>query len=294
MAVTKLKFAGATLAVLAVGGFIAVAPSIAQQPETREAAPPPPPGGREGPPPRAREGRGMPWMRGPQTGPGGMMPGANMGRMCEERIARMAQFRVQRIEQAVKPTDAQRAAFEELKNASQKAAEIARGACPAEMALTPTGRLEMAEQRTEARLQAIRTLRPALDAFYKSLSDEQKARFNALGAHRGPQWAHEGQRWHHMWRGPGRDDERGDWRGRGDGREGWHGRGEGRQGWRERGEESDGWHGRGDERRGWRGRGEQREGWHGRQDWRERDERRGNDGRREGSERSDSQGEERL
>jgi hypothetical protein len=35
--------------------------------------------------------------------------------------------------------------------------------------------------RLEAMLAAVHTVRPALDKFYQSLSDEQKARFNALG-----------------------------------------------------------------------------------------------------------------
>jgi LTXXQ motif family protein len=35
--------------------------------------------------------------------------------------------------------------------------------------------------RLEATLIAIRTVRPPLEAFYNSLSDEQKARFNAVG-----------------------------------------------------------------------------------------------------------------
>jgi hypothetical protein len=37
-------------------------------------------------------------------------------------------------------------------------------------------------QRLEVMLQAVRTIRPALDNFYQSLNDEQKARFNALAA----------------------------------------------------------------------------------------------------------------
>ena len=35
--------------------------------------------------------------------------------------------------------------------------------------------------RLDAMLQAVRTVRPALEKFYLSLNDEQKARFNALG-----------------------------------------------------------------------------------------------------------------
>jgi hypothetical protein len=90
----------------------------------------------------------------------------------------MARFRLERIERLVRPTDAQRAAFDELKSASAKAVDIARAACPVEMPLTPTGRLELAEKRTEARLQAIKLLRPPLEAFYKLLSDEQKIRWS--------------------------------------------------------------------------------------------------------------------
>jgi hypothetical protein len=37
------------------------------------------------------------------------------------------------------------------------------------------------EQRLDAMLQAIETVRPALTQFYGSLSDEQKARFDRMG-----------------------------------------------------------------------------------------------------------------
>jgi hypothetical protein len=38
------------------------------------------------------------------------------------------------------------------------------------------------EQRLQAMLQAVDTVQPALQQFYGSLSDEQKARFDRLGA----------------------------------------------------------------------------------------------------------------
>ena len=38
------------------------------------------------------------------------------------------------------------------------------------------------EQRLQAMLQAVDTVQPALQQFYASLSDEQKARFDRLGA----------------------------------------------------------------------------------------------------------------
>jgi hypothetical protein len=42
-------------------------------------------------------------------------------------------------------------------------------------------RLSAIEIRISAMLQATRAIRPALDGFYASLDDEQKARFNAMG-----------------------------------------------------------------------------------------------------------------
>jgi LTXXQ motif family protein len=36
------------------------------------------------------------------------------------------------------------------------------------------------ESRLQVMLQAVQTVRPPLDRFYQSLTDEQKARFNSL------------------------------------------------------------------------------------------------------------------
>src|ERR1700745_2324879 len=44
----------------------------------------------------------------------------------------------------------------------------------------PTGRLAAMESRLQVMLAAVQTVRPALERFYQSLSDEQKARFNAI------------------------------------------------------------------------------------------------------------------
>jgi hypothetical protein len=226
MAMTKLKFAGAAVAVLGIGVLMAAAPGLAQQPAPNNA----------GPPPRA-EGPG-----GPTMGPGHrwMHDGGGMGMMvhpgeCGEFVSRLADRRIAVIEQVVKPTDVQRQAFADLKTAAAKAADIVRTACPTERFLTPTGRLESAEKQTEARLQAIRTVRPALENFYKSLSDEQKAHFNAIRAHHVPKWAGQWrEHWQHAWQ-DFRDRNRSAWRDRGSNdrsneRGEWHGRGGDRTG----------------------------------------------------------------
>jgi phage shock protein A len=84
------------------------------------------------------------------------------------------------IERAVKPTEAQRAAFDELKAISAKAEEAVRKACPGSPPETPLARLEMMETRIDTMLTAVRTLRPALQSFYRTLTDEQKKRFDAV------------------------------------------------------------------------------------------------------------------
>ena len=118
-------------------------------------------------------GRGGPGMMGP-----GMMDRQLFGRMCGPHIASFAQWRLDRIEQVIKPTEAQRARFDELKAASSNAVETMRAACPTDVPATIVGRMEAIEKRLDAMLQAVKTVRPALEAFYATLSDEQKGNLN--------------------------------------------------------------------------------------------------------------------
>lgn len=108
-----------------------------------------------------------------------MMDQQHLGRMCSPRTAGFAEWRIDRLERTIKPTDAQRAKFDEFKAASTKAAETMRPAWPTEVPTTMVGRMEAMEKRLDAMSQAIKTARPALEAFYATLSDEQKAQFNS-------------------------------------------------------------------------------------------------------------------
>ncbi len=89
------------------------------------------------------------------------------------------------IERAVRPTEAQRTAFYELKAISAKAEEAVRRACPGKPPATPLARLEMVEKWLDAMLGAVRALRPALLPFHSTLSEEQKTRFDAVGPGKG-------------------------------------------------------------------------------------------------------------
>ena len=108
--------------------------------------------------------------------------GANtLASLCGSQAESFTKLPVQRIVEVVKPTGPQQAALDQLNQASAKAADELRGSCPAQAGETPTARLDAMNNRLDAMVQAANTLRPTLAAFYASLSDEQKARFNSMG-----------------------------------------------------------------------------------------------------------------
>jgi hypothetical protein len=106
--------------------------------------------------------------------------------MCGEDARNIAGLPIDRIQQAIQPNEAQRAALDELANASTDAAQKLRAACPTGIALTAPNRLAAMQTRIEAMIAAVHTIQPPLDKFYGLLDDEQKARINAIvGARRG-------------------------------------------------------------------------------------------------------------
>ncbi|MDB5637071.1 MAG: hypothetical protein JWP51_1979, partial [Bradyrhizobium sp.] len=60
-------------------------------------------------------------------------------------------------------------------------ADMLKASCPATDPITPPARLEAIANRLETMLQAVKTVRAALDDFYGKLNDEQKAQFEAIG-----------------------------------------------------------------------------------------------------------------
>jgi hypothetical protein len=134
-------------------------------------------------------GRGPGMMMGPgMMGSGGMWGGG----MCSPQAAGLAEWRITRIERAVTPTDAQKPKLDELRAASTKAAEIITAACPRETPASPVVRLELAEKRMTAMLEAVKLIRPKFEDFYASLTSEQQARLNSAGPR---QWGWRNWRW---------------------------------------------------------------------------------------------------
>ncbi len=108
----------------------------------------------------------------------------DLARLCTHGRTGVAGLPIDRVAQAVQPTEEQRSSFADLKAAAAKASEQLKSNCPTYDALTPTGRVEAMEKRLEAVLDATKIVQPSLTSFYNALSDEQKARFNSLGAAR--------------------------------------------------------------------------------------------------------------
>lgn len=172
-----------SIAMIAVVGLILGAPVIAQQVGSG-------PGSSS-----VERGPGGPrdygWGPGKMMGPG-MTGWSGGGMMCDPRAVGLAEWRMDRIEHLIGPNEIQRAALDALQTASAKAAETVTAACPPELPASATGRLETIEKRLDVMLTAIKIVRPAFDAFYATLTDEQKARINTGGSSR---WG-----WH-GWRG---------------------------------------------------------------------------------------------
>ncbi|QQO22589.1 Spy/CpxP family protein refolding chaperone [Bradyrhizobium diazoefficiens] len=139
----------------------------------------------------AQSGPGPGWGPGMMMGPG-MMGGGGFGFFCNPRMAGFAEWRMQEIEAAVHPNDKQKAVLDELKSTSAKAADLITKDCPSAISAKPTERLELAERRLETMLQAVKSVRPAFQAFYDSLDDAQKLSLNSVGPRR---WGWQHWRW---------------------------------------------------------------------------------------------------
>jgi hypothetical protein len=103
-----------------------------------------------------------------------------LAQMCGDDNGEFAGFPVNQIRQAIQLNDAQRVALDDVGNASAKAAQTIKSACPADISLTAPNRLAIMQQRIEAMISAVGMLQPPLQKFYDVLNDEQKALLTAL------------------------------------------------------------------------------------------------------------------
>jgi hypothetical protein len=107
--------------------------------------------------------------------------GGSLVQTCGATQAGVTDWPAAEIDARLHPTDAQRASLTALQNASAKADDMLKTSCQTDDALTPPARLAATGKRLQVMLQAITTVRTALDDFYGKLTDEQKAQFEAIG-----------------------------------------------------------------------------------------------------------------
>ncbi len=120
----------------------------------------------------------------------GLSFGGPNHRICRGDSAEFTDHMLVRLEHRVKPTDDQKAAFDEFSTAARAATAKLAEACPkpADTAeggerqkRTPIERLAETQAGLESSLEALKTFRPAAEKFYAALSDEQKAKLDRGG-----------------------------------------------------------------------------------------------------------------
>ena len=99
----------------------------------------------------------------------GERPSAN----CGARAAALSDSAA--LERVIKPTPEQRASLQALQMQFAGLAQLVLSSCPAETPTSPVDRLAAAGDRLTTMLFAVMNAGPALQAFYYSLSEEQKA-----------------------------------------------------------------------------------------------------------------------
>ena len=91
-----------------------------------------------------------------------------------------ARWPADQIEKTVQPSPEQRSKLNTLEKEMHAASDDLADACPSSLPATPPARLKAISRRLETMLKAVKNVRPVLEGFYASLSDEQTAQFNAI------------------------------------------------------------------------------------------------------------------
>jgi hypothetical protein len=110
----------------------------------------------------------------------------SLAQICGDDASEFAGLPIKQVRQGILLSEEQRATLGDLANASVKAAQIIRAACPVEVALTPSGRLAAMQQRLEAMKSAIALVTTPFETFYELLDDDQKGKLAELSGQRAP------------------------------------------------------------------------------------------------------------
>jgi hypothetical protein len=103
--------------------------------------------------------------------------GGDRSEMCADPAA-IDERPLRAIERAVRPTDQQRASLGALRLGSAGMAQLIMSSCPTYPLLGHMGRFAAASDRLDVMLFAVMTIAPAVQGFYGSLDDRQRAGFH--------------------------------------------------------------------------------------------------------------------
>jgi hypothetical protein len=98
---------------------------------------------------------------------------------CNPMAAARAGWGIERIERLLQLADHQRRLLVDLKAELVKAADLSGGTCPATIPTNSADRIVFMQQRLASLHRAIDAIVPPFDAFYRSLSTEQRGQLDA-------------------------------------------------------------------------------------------------------------------
>jgi LTXXQ motif family protein len=104
-------------------------------------------------------------------------PAAGSEEACGQKLERFIGSISKQLDGTPLTSEAQRRAYDSFNEAAAKAQEFVREACANEKSAANIKQIEAAEKQIAV---ALDSLRPALENFYASLSDEQKKQLNSL------------------------------------------------------------------------------------------------------------------
>jgi hypothetical protein len=108
----------------------------------------------------------------------------SLAQICGDDFSEFARLPIEQIRTAMRSSEEQHAALDELANASSEAAQAVSAACPKEAATTAPARLKAMQQRLEAMKTAIVRVRAPFETFWEMLDDDQKAQLREFSAQR--------------------------------------------------------------------------------------------------------------
>jgi hypothetical protein len=107
---------------------------------------------------------------------------AGPAQICYMQSRGASEWPIEEIRTRVRPSEAQEASLKTLAENAGTMAKLLIASCPQQAPASALDRIDAILGRLDTMLYAISAVDPPLQAFYGSLTDEQKARFHSLGA----------------------------------------------------------------------------------------------------------------